>query len=115
MSREEERDRGKGRRGGGHHRHREGEHHGGKGAQTYRRGRIVLFLDQMNNRRATLQRQLTQPEFESIKTILVGELKALEQVIEDYIQLFELHEECGRTEQLEDDQGLLGSEVDEGE
>ncbi|WP_174818552.1 hypothetical protein [Paenibacillus kobensis] len=115
MNREEGHDRGRGRRGGGHHRHREGEQHGGKGAQTYRRGRIVLFLEQMNNRRATLQRQLTQPAFESIKPILVGELKALEQVIEDYIQLFELHDESSRYEQSNSGEGMSGSAAAEGE
>jgi len=115
MKIEEANDRGRGRRGGGHHRHREGEHHGGgRGAQTYRRGRIVLFLEQMNNRRATLQRQLTQPEFESIKPVLIGELKALEQVIEDYIQLFELHEDS-RTAQADHDEAMPGSAADEGE
>jgi len=75
--------RGGGRRGSDHH-------HGGSRAQTFRRGRIIVFLEQLRVKRATLARQLGKPEFESIKPVLCGELKALDQVIEEYIHLFEL-------------------------
>ncbi|WP_315795720.1 hypothetical protein [Paenibacillus sp. BIC5C1] len=78
------------RRGRGH-----GEHHGkrGNGAQTFRRGRILVFLEQMQNRRATLARQLGQEEFRNIHQMISGELKAIDQVIDEYIQLFELQNE----------------------
>ncbi|MCP1426718.1 hypothetical protein J3D43_005234 [Paenibacillus xylanexedens] len=78
------------RRGRGH-----GEHEGkrGRGAQTFRRGRILVFLEQMQNRRTTLARQLGQEEYEHIRPIISGELKAIDQVIDEYIHLFELQNE----------------------
>lgn len=78
------------RRGRGH-----GEHHGkrGNGAQTFRRGRILVFLEQMQNRRTTLARQLGQAEYEHIRPMISGELKAIDQVIDEYIHLFELQDE----------------------
>lgn len=71
---------------------RSGAHHGASGAQTFRRGRILAFLEQLQTRRATLARQLGEPEFEAIKPVISGELKALDHVIEDYIRLFDLQE-----------------------
>ncbi|MBY0115362.1 hypothetical protein MHB43_14985 [Paenibacillus sp. FSL H8-0317] len=78
------------RRGKGH-----GEHEGkrGRGAQTFRRGRILVFLEQMQNRRTTLVRQLGQEEYEHIRPVISGELKAIDQVIDEYIHLFELQNE----------------------
>ena len=78
------------RRGRGH-----GEHEGkrGRGAQTFRRGRILVFLEQMQNRRTTLARQLGQEEYEHIRPIISGELKAIDQVIDEYVHLFELQNE----------------------
>ncbi|WP_239616687.1 hypothetical protein [Cohnella mopanensis] len=86
--------RGEGR--GGHHGEHHGEHRGGRhkgnGAQTFRRGRILVFLEQLRVKRATLVRQLKEPEFQSIQQVICGELKALDQVIEEYIHLFELQD-----------------------
>ncbi|PRA07322.1 MULTISPECIES: hypothetical protein [unclassified Paenibacillus] len=78
------------RRGRGH-----GEQQGkrGHGAQTFRRGRILVFLEQMQNRRTTLARQLGQEEYEHICPIISGELKAIDQVIDEYVHLFELQNE----------------------
>ncbi|WFR61362.1 hypothetical protein P9222_23305 [Paenibacillus amylolyticus] len=71
------------------------EHRGkrGHGAQTFRRGRILVFLEQMQNRRTTLARQLGQEEYEHIRPMISGELKAIDQVIDEYIHLFELQHE----------------------
>jgi len=92
-------DRGKGR-GRGHRGEHRGEHHrrrggepGSGGAQTYRRGRILTFLEQLHIKRATLSRQLGEAEFQSIHPVISGELKAIEQVISDYMYLFELQED----------------------
>ena len=49
-----------------------------------------MFLEQLRVKRATLAQQLVQPEFEAIRPMLSGELKALDQVIEDYVHLFDL-------------------------
>ncbi|MNI13841.1 hypothetical protein D3C73_670850 [compost metagenome] len=84
------------RRGGRGHR---GEHQDcgseqrNSGAQTYRRGRILIFLEQLQVRRATLARQLGEAGFQAIHPVISGELKAIEQVIEDYKYLFDLKEE----------------------
>ncbi|WP_251028614.1 hypothetical protein [Bacillus sp. ISL-18] len=82
---------------GKHHRKDHDHHH--RGAKTFRRGRAIAFLEMMNLKRSTLKRQLDAPEFHSIKPILIGELKALEMVINEFVQLFELHEvEAAETE-----------------
>lgn len=75
---------------GGRHRGRDGsQQHGPK---TFRRGRAIAFLEMMNLKRTTIKQQLEQPEFQSIQPILVGELKAIDMVINEFIQLFEIHE-----------------------
>lgn len=78
-------------------RHQRGEHHkrkdrGHKGAKTFRRGRAIAFLELMNIKRSTIKQQLDAPEFQSIQPILVGELKAIDMVINEFIQLFEIQE-----------------------
>lgn len=86
----------------GHHGHGEGrergegrghgEHRHMKSAQTFRRGRAVSFLEKLQLRRSTLAQQLQQPEFESIKPVISGELKAVDAIIQEFIYTFELHE-----------------------
>ncbi|MFC0560569.1 hypothetical protein [Halalkalibacter alkalisediminis] len=80
----------------GHHR---GERHKGRGdfsqhrgPKTFRRGRAIAFLEMMNLKRSTIKQQLEQAEFQSIQQILVGELKAIDMVINEFVQLFEIHE-----------------------
>jgi hypothetical protein len=75
-------------RGGGQKRK---DHH--RGAKTFRRGRAIEFLDRMNVKRTTLKQQLESPELQSINPILVGELKAVETIINEFTQLFEIHED----------------------
>ncbi|HEY9576146.1 MAG TPA: hypothetical protein VIR64_00585, partial [Pseudobacillus sp.] len=41
---------------------------------------------------STIKQQLEEPEFQSINQILVGELKAIDMVINEFVQLFEIHE-----------------------
>lgn len=87
----------------GHEHHREEHHHRGGshrrkdhprgGAKTFRRGRAIEFLDRLNVKRATLKQQLETPELQSINPILVGELKAVEMIINEFTQLFEIHED----------------------
>ncbi|WP_100407817.1 hypothetical protein [Bacillus solitudinis] len=80
----------------GHHRGEcyKGRDHSSKprGAKTFRRGRAIAFLEMMNLKRSTLKQQLDTPELQSINPILVGELKAIDMVINEFMQLFELHE-----------------------
>nr|WP_260982724.1 hypothetical protein [Lysinibacillus fusiformis] len=79
----------------GHHRggrHRGMEGTAPRGAKTFRRGRAIAFLETLNVKRATLKQQLEQPEFQSIQQILVGELKAIDMVIQEFSQLFDIHE-----------------------
>lgn len=74
--------------------HRRGERPRGKehGPKTFRRGRAIAFLEILNLKRSTIKEQLEKPEFQSINQILVGELKAIDMVINEFVQLFELHE-----------------------
>jgi hypothetical protein len=60
------------------------------GAQTFRRGRALEFLERLEVRRNTLRQQLEQPEFQEIRLMIQGELKAIEAVIDDYIRHFKL-------------------------
>jgi hypothetical protein len=85
-------------RGERHKRKDKDSHH--RGAKTFRRGRAIAFLEMMNTRRSTLKQQLQTSELQSINPILTGELKAIDMVINDFVQLFELHElEAMETEQ----------------
>jgi hypothetical protein len=77
----------------GEHEKRRGPDSYKRGAKTFRRGRAIAFLDMLNLKRKTLKQQLETPELQSINPILVGELKAIETVINEYVQLFELYEE----------------------
>ncbi len=79
-----------GRHRGDRHRGRDGSHH--RGPKTFRRGRAIAFLEMMNLKRTTIKQQLSEPEFQSIQQILIGELKAIDMVINEFTQLFEIHE-----------------------
>lgn len=83
------------RRGGRHGRRREegyGGREGGKMAQTFRRGRALSFLDNLIVKRETLKKQVNDPDFEAIREVVSGELKAVDQIIQEYIQAFELYD-----------------------
>lgn len=91
---------------------REGRHgHGGhrghrneffdkrfQSAQTFRRGRAVAFLERLHIRRATLLRQLNEPEYEAVKQVIGGELKAVDAIIDEFVHAFELYEEPAENE-----------------
>ncbi|QGQ48111.1 hypothetical protein [Metabacillus sediminilitoris] len=74
-------------RGGGHKGRR--HHHG---AQTFRRGRALEFLERLNVKRITLTQQLEAPEFQEIKQVILGELKAIELIIDEFTKHFDIHE-----------------------
>jgi hypothetical protein len=84
-----------------HHGHRKhGRHHDGhsgkghkhSGAQTFRRGRALEFLQRLDVKRTTLLQQLEQPKLQAIHQVIGGELKAIEMVRNEFIDLFDLHE-----------------------
>ncbi|ASS87988.1 MULTISPECIES: hypothetical protein [Geobacillus] len=64
-----------------------------RGAKTFRRGRALEFLERLYVKRVTLKQQLQSPELQSIHAILTGELKAIEMVINEFVQSFEIHED----------------------
>ncbi len=70
----------------------EGRHKGRHpdGAKTFRRGRALEFLNVLEVKRATLKQQVEAPEYQEIKPVLLGELKAVEMVIDEYTRHFEL-------------------------
>ncbi|UUZ82403.1 hypothetical protein LJK88_49935 [Paenibacillus sp. P26] len=85
--------------GHGRHGHDGGPHPGSaefgrsfQSAQTFRRRRALAFLERLYLMRSTLQRQLNEPEFESIRPVISGELKAVDSVIQEFIYAFELRE-----------------------
>lgn len=93
--RSEPRERDSHRHGGRHGRRREegyGGREGGKMAQTFRRGRALAFLDNLIVKRETLKRQVNDPDFEAIREVVSGELKAVDQIIQEYVQAFELYD-----------------------
>ena len=80
--------------------HQQGERRRGReggpsrgGAKTFRRGRVIAFLETLQIKRRTIADQLQKPEFQSIEQILIGELKAIDLVIDEYKNLFEIQEE----------------------
>lgn len=90
MNLEESADKEKDGRHGGRHR---GRKDSSRGAKTFRRGRALAFLEGMQLKRSTLHQQLDKPEFEPIQQVLLGELKAIDMVIAEFTQLFEIHED----------------------
>lgn len=99
----EQRERDQHRHGGRHGRRHEsgyGGREGTKMAQTFRRGRALSFLDQLIVKRDTLKKQVNDPDFQAIREVVSGELKAVDQIIQEYIQAFELYD----TKLSEDDQ-----------
>jgi hypothetical protein len=75
-----------------HDHHHRGPHRHGDGAQTFRRGRALDFLKRLEVKRATLAKQLEQTELQAIYSVISGELKAVELIRNEFIELFELHE-----------------------
>ncbi|ENH98296.1 hypothetical protein J416_01114 [Gracilibacillus halophilus YIM-C55.5] len=76
-----------------HEKHRSHQSHDKKQkAKTFRRGKAVAFMDMMEQKRSTIKQQLDQPEYESIQQILIGELKAMDMVLNEFRQLFHLDE-----------------------
>ncbi|SOC42547.1 hypothetical protein [Ureibacillus acetophenoni] len=78
----------------GRHRGRRSEHNEVKteGAKTFRRKRAIMFLEHLETKESILKKQLTTPELQSINSIIVGELKATQAIIEEFVQQFELYE-----------------------
>lgn len=87
-----------------------GGHHGG--AKTFRRGKAIAFAEMLKRKRATIKQQLDQPEFQSIQQVLIGELKAIDMVTDEFTQLFEIQEDETIVIAKEDTRGRNSSEVD---
>lgn len=81
---EEEKERGTGRKGKSDGR--------AEGAQTFRRGRALHFLERLELKKETLAAQLEENSYESIHPVIAGELKAVDGIIREFVQVFELHE-----------------------
>ncbi|MFJ7933335.1 hypothetical protein [Sporosarcina sp. NPDC096371] len=107
----EERAKREGRHHGRRHGGEEGSHQGGP--KTFRRGRALAFLERMHLKRSTIKQQLDQPEFQSIQPILVGELKAIDMVISEFIQLFDINEDEMVESKKSVDAKEEGIEIDE--
>ncbi|HWL25511.1 MAG TPA: hypothetical protein VNR38_17490 [Ureibacillus sp.] len=85
-----------------HHKHHEGRHRGyrgepalevnSEGAKTFRRKRVIMFLEHLETKQAILKKQLETPELQTANPIIVGELKATQSIIAEFVQQFELYE-----------------------
>ncbi|CAM3815253.1 hypothetical protein COLU111180_09310 [Cohnella lubricantis] len=77
-------------------------------AQTFRRGRAIAFLERLEGMRNTLAKQLREPEFDSIRPVICGELKAIDTVIQAFVQTFELQEpsEARQEPKLDEGEGM---------
>ena len=78
----------------GPHGHGPHGHHGPRhmGPQTFRRGRAIEFLNRLETKKATLKQQLEQPELASIREVISGELKAVESIIDEFMQVFDFQD-----------------------
>lgn len=65
---------------------------GRSSAKTFRRGRALAFYEKLTIKRDTLKKQLASPEYQSIQTVIAGELKATESIMNDFKAAFELDE-----------------------
>lgn len=72
-----------------------------RGAKTFRRGRALAFYEIMQTKSNSLKRQLATPELQSVNSVLVGELKAVEMLMDEFAQLFELVEVDEKDQQNE--------------
>lgn len=81
-------------------RRQEGKHRGRckefsermEGAKTFRRKRAIIFLEHLQAKEATLKKQLETPELQTANPIIVGELKATQTIINEFVHQFELYE-----------------------
>lgn len=69
------------------------------GAQTFRRGRALMFYRQLEIKRTTLKQQLEASELQSIHPVIAGELKATETIMNEFKVVFGL-DDFTETEQL---------------
>lgn len=84
-------------------RHKGPHHH--HGAKTFRRGRALEFLSVLEVKRTTLKQQVEAPEYQEIKPVILGELKAIEMIIDEYTRHFELRRIEGEEPQTENIEG----------
>lgn len=75
----------------GHHRGK-GHNHCRRKAKTFRRARAINFWGILEQKRKTLKKQLETPELQSINPVIVGELKAIDMVMDEFKRVFELYE-----------------------
>ncbi|MEK4521506.1 hypothetical protein NSQ95_11975 [Psychrobacillus sp. FSL W7-1457] len=75
-----------------------------RGAKTFRRGRALAFYEIMQTKSNSLKKQLATPELQSVNSVLVGELKAVEMLMDEFAQLFELVEVDEPSQQIRVDE-----------
>ncbi|MFC5470450.1 hypothetical protein ACFPPD_17280 [Cohnella suwonensis] len=91
-------------RGHGHrgdHRGEHGQEGGGEGrisAQTFRRGRAVAFLQQLTVKQDALRKQLNDPDLAAVREVVSGELKAVDEILHQFVLAFDLYDMRPRDE-----------------
>lgn len=68
------------------------DHHGGEEqrTQTFRRKRALGFLEMLYVKQETLKGQLQREEFANSRPVIEGELKAVEMIIEEFKNVFQV-------------------------
>lgn len=68
------------------------DHRGGEEqrTQTFRRKRALGFLEMLYVKQETLKGQLQREEFANSRPVIEGELKAVEMIIEDFKNVFQV-------------------------
>lgn len=59
-------------------------------AQTFRRGKIEDYFHRLRVRKAVLKNQIEQKEFETLAAQIRGEIKALDHVIKELAEEFDI-------------------------
>lgn len=75
---------------GGRHHHRSGRGGEEHRAKTFRRKRALGFLEMLYVKQETLKDQLHREEFANSRPVIEGELKAVEMIIEEFKNVFQV-------------------------
>jgi hypothetical protein len=59
-------------------------------AETFRRGKIEFYVQQLRMRRAVLQKQLEQKEFETAELYITGQISAVDTIIQELATEFDV-------------------------
>lgn len=86
-----------------YHHHREGFREKEGKAKTFRRKRALTFLRLLYVKQDTLKSQLRSNDYQAIRPMIEGELKAIEMVIQEFSSVF--HVDISELQEEEEQNG----------